>query len=98
RIYAKGDLFRALRDLRKTGKPPAAAASMRAPREAPANPSAPPDLRALAGGSLLDSILEATESEPFRPGARRDDLQSFVESVVAPHLAAAADPELPRSQ
>src|SRR5436190_1609992 len=51
------------------------------------------------GGRASQSAAPATRWKPVSIDRdNRDELQSFVESVVAPHLAAAADPELPRFQ
>ena len=41
------------------------------------------------GGSLLDSVLESTETHSAR---KRDALQDFVERAVAPHTAPREDP------
>jgi type VI secretion system protein ImpC len=64
-----------------------------APPPAPPPPASPPppDLRSITGGSLLDSVLEYTESQPVR---RHDALQEFVERAVAPHTALREDPHL----
>ncbi len=47
-----------------------------------------PDLPSLTGGSLLDSILETTESRPER---KPDPLQDFVKKAVAPHVVPRPD-------
>ncbi|HUE22726.1 MAG TPA: type VI secretion system contractile sheath large subunit [Bryobacteraceae bacterium] len=77
--------FRAVRHLLATQAPPATAAA-----PAPAPPQAP-DLPALTGGSLLDSILETTEAQPPR---QPDALREFIERAVAPHTAPREDARL----
>jgi type VI secretion system protein ImpC len=84
RIYENSEIFRTLRERRKAGKPPAPPPETRA---------AALDVRAARSGSLLDSILEESPPQPARPVSRRDDLQSFVERVTAPHLVPAEDPQ-----
>lgn len=90
RIYERIDLFRAFRQKR---------AALSAPskfREAAAAPASPPDLAALSGGSLLDSVLEGMEAQPASAAPPRDELQAFIEQSVAPHLAPRPDPQLPQ--
>jgi len=85
RIYERSEIFRTQRDQCHSGKPSALVQE--------AGSSVPLEPR--SGGSLLDSILEASEPRPPRSTRRRDDLQSFVERVTAPHLVPADDPGLP---
>jgi type VI secretion system protein ImpC len=47
---------------------------------------------ALAGGSLLDRMVDDAPSAGAAPARREDDLAAFVRQVVAPHLAAREDP------
>ena len=108
RIYQQSGLFQSLREVRRKleepstfaeaaaqirgwteGQTPPAAAVRTAPPAEPQRPAQP------SGASLLDSILEAAEHEAPTFGIR-DSLQSFVDSVVAPHVAPAENPELPR--
>jgi type VI secretion system protein ImpC len=92
-------LFQGLRELRRKLEVPAtageAAAEIRGWTRDLAPPVAPrPALP--VGGSLLDAIVDAAEPASPPPLARRGDLRSFVESVVAPHTVPAENPELPR--
>jgi type VI secretion system protein ImpC len=111
RIYQESKLFQALREVRRKLEKPAtlaeAAAEIRAWSQEPAAPAAAapappvererPALPAAASGiSLLDSILEADEPSARPPVTRRDELGSFVDRVVAPHLVPAEDADLPR--
>src|SRR5580658_2040599 len=57
----------------------------------PAPPQPKPDMRALTGGSLLDSVLETTETQPSRGP---DPLREFVARAVAPHTAPREDPRI----
>jgi len=54
----------------------------------------PPLPNAASGMSLLDSIVEAEESEVHPSVKRRDDFQAFVERAVAPFTVPAERPEL----
>jgi type VI secretion system protein ImpC len=88
RIYQQ-DVFKKLRAVRHLfAEAPAAAAP------APAPPQPPPDLAAFSGGSLLDSVLETTESRPSQAPRQRDALREFVERAVAPHTAPREDPRV----
>jgi len=68
-----------------------------------AEPSPAPESRTeatyspgLAGGSLLDDILDASEPEaPSREELPRDPLQAFIQNALAPHLAPREDPQVP---
>jgi len=95
------------RKLEKPATLAEAAAEIRAWSQEPAAPAAaapaPPVERersalpaAASGISLLDSILEADEPSARPPVTRRDELGSFVDRVVAPHLVPAEDADLPR--
>jgi type VI secretion system protein ImpC len=112
RIYQESQLFQPLREVRRKLEEPAtfaeAAAEIRAWAKEPTPPAAserisPPQKAerpalpdAGSGISLLDSIVEAAEHTRLPASMRRDDLQSFVERVVAPHTVPAENPELPR--
>ena len=112
RIYQDSPLFQELREARRKLEKPAtfaeAAAEIRAwslegnapaapaPAEPPAEAQRPALPDAASGISLLDSIVEAEEPQARPPVARRDDLRSFVERVVAPYTVPAEDPDLPR--
>ena len=112
RIYADSELFQRLREVRRKLEKPAtfaeAAAEIRAwsqgppappataRTEPPAEPERPTLPDAASGVSLLDSIVEADGPPARPPVTRRDDLRSFVESVVAPYTVPAENPELPR--
>jgi type VI secretion system protein ImpC len=112
RIYQQNSLFQALREVRRKLEQPAtfseAAAEIRAwareqappaatVRKAPPVEAQRPALPDLAPGvSLLDSIVEAAVPRAPSSVTRRGGLQSFVESVVAPHTVPAENPELPR--
>ncbi len=84
RIYQQ-DVFEKFRQVQRlpAGQAPAAATE-------PAPPQ-PPDVPALTGGSLLDSVLETTEVQPAR---HPDALREFVERAVAPHTAPREDPRI----
>ena len=88
RIYRQDvfERFRAARHLLATQAPAAAA-------PAP-SPQSPPDISALTGGSLLDSVLETTEAQPSQPPRQPDALREFIERAVAPHTAPREDPLL----
>ena len=65
----------------------------------PLTPPGPPrpvhaDIGRLTSGSVLEQALAATEGQPegSRPSRAPDELRTFVERVVEPHLVAAADP------
>ncbi len=83
RIYRQDvfEKFRAARHLPGTTATPAVA---------PAPAAEPPDVQAISGGSLLESVLETTEAQPPR---RRDALQEFVNRAVAPHTVPREDPQ-----
>jgi type VI secretion system protein ImpC len=109
RIYGKTGLFQTLCETRrKLGNPSTfaeAAAVVKgwagmpagAPPAMPPQPersAAPPDLAALTEGSLLENVLEVTESRLPPAGRRPDELQAFIEQAVAPHLVPRQDPQL----
>jgi type VI secretion system protein ImpC len=103
RLFEQAEMFGRLRDLRlRVEDPatfPAVAAELglggRSGKPAPAARSAaPPSPERLAGGSLLDQMVEETESRggEARPSRAPDELQEFVRRVTEPHLEAASDP------
>jgi type VI secretion system protein ImpC len=109
RIFEREDLFRELREARKKladaqtfkaaaremGILPAGAARSAAPTPAPApRPPSPPDAESLVSGSLLDQMIEQTEtrSSEARPSRAPDELMAFVKRVVEPHLVPGTDP------
>jgi type VI secretion system protein ImpC len=59
-----------------------------------ARPIASPSPESLAGGSLLDQMVEQTEARgsETRPSRAPDELEEFVRRVTEPHLVAASDP------
>jgi len=75
RIYQKNELFRALRDQAKNRQANRGLAQAKLPRRL---------ISRRLPAYLLDSILEVSDTGSARPVTRRDDLQSFVESVTAP--------------
>ncbi|MCE5309460.1 MAG: type VI secretion system contractile sheath large subunit [Acidobacteriales bacterium] len=111
RIFAQAEAFRTLREIRRelgdpstfreaaelvkgwTGMPATVPRSVPPPRQE--RPAPPPNLAALSGGSLLDSVLEGMEDQPDRAERPRDELQAFIEQSVAPHLAPRPNPRLP---
>ena len=111
RIYEKIELFQTLRETRrKLGHPSTfaeaaatvkgwagmpAPAPLAMPQQQPEQSAAPPDPAALAGGNLLESVLDVTESRLSPPERRPDELQAFIERAVAPHLVPRQDPQLP---
>jgi type VI secretion system protein ImpC len=108
-IYEKIELFQTFRETRhKLGNPstfaeaaalvkgwagmPATSPLAMLPQ--PERSAAPPNLAALAGGSLLEGVLDVTESQ-LPPARRRpDELQAFIEQAVAPHVVPRQDPQL----
>jgi type VI secretion system protein ImpC len=96
RLYERLPVFRALRALRRRLADPAtfaeAAGELLSPaREepAPAAPlSAPP-------ADLLEAILGGAEAAAARPVKPRDDFQSYLKEIVAPHLVPGEDPRQP---
>jgi type VI secretion system protein ImpC len=109
-IYEKIELFQTLRETRhKLGNPSTfaeAAAAVKGWAEMPATPplamppprpersAVPPDPAALAGGSLLESVLDVTESRLSPAERRPEELQAFIEQAVAPHVVPRQDPQL----
>lgn len=88
RIYQQEvfERFREARQLLATRTPaPAAPVSAPEPR---------PDVPAITGGSLLDSVLETTESQPAQAARQPDALRAFIERAVAPHTAPREDPRV----
>ena len=109
RIYQQSTLFQSLREVRRKLEEPStfaeAAAEIRGWTEEQSSPAAtarsappagPPQPALPPGASLLDSILEAAEPAAPAHGIRRDELRSFVDSVVAPYVVPAENPQLPR--
>ena len=111
RIYAQTEAFRTLREIRRElGDPstfrgaaellkgwsgiPSTEPHTVPPRQQ-VKPGPPPDLLALSGGSLLDSVVEGMEAQSAPAARPRDELQAFIEQSVAPHLAPLPDPQLP---
>jgi type VI secretion system protein ImpC len=107
RLYGQVGMFGRLRELRLRLEDPdtfaAAAAELglgaRPGRQETPAPAAQPKAGApvperLAGGSLLDQMVEQTESREgeARPSRAPDELQEFVRRVTEPHLVAASDP------
>lgn len=104
-IFQRSPMFDRLRDLRSRLSDPetfAATAdelgiSFRAqskPREPEAvRPAAAPDVSGLASESLLDAMIEESESgAPTTHRERRDEVQEFARRIAKPYAAAAADP------
>jgi type VI secretion system protein ImpC len=71
-----------------------APAFLAVPPPQPEPSAAPPDLAALAGGSLLEDVLDVTESRLSPSGPRPDGLQAFIEQAVAPHVVPRPDARL----
>lgn len=110
RVYEKVELFQTLRETRrKLGNPSTfaevaaavkgwagmpAPAPLAMPPLQPERSAVPPDLAALAGGSLLENVLDVTESRPSPAGRRPDELQAFIEHAMAPHVVPRQDPQL----
>ena len=91
RIYANQELFQALRALRARLEDPetfhAAAKELAPPPPPPRQPPAE-----ILSGSLLDQMVDATETRGATAGRSVDPLQAYVRKIVAPHLAPGADP------
>lgn len=106
RLFERAEMFGRFRELRlRVEDPatfPAVAAELgiggrgREPEKAApgARPVAPPSPQILAGGSLLDQMVEQTEAHQGEmwPSRAPDELQEFVRRVTEPHLVAASDP------
>lgn len=109
RIFERVDLFRELREAREKlahsqtfkaaaqelGILPAGAGSSTVPTPPPASRApAPPDAGSLVSGSLLDQMIEQTESRAADAKPRRapDELMEFVKRAVEPHLIPGVDP------
>lgn len=86
RIFERHPVFEQLREKRRSPGAIRTAAAEPAPRQAPT------DVPALSGGSLLDGVLDATETGAGGPSRPPDLLRDFIERAVAPHLAEPADP------
>jgi type VI secretion system protein ImpC len=109
-ICEKVELFRTLRETRrKLGNPSTfeeAAAAVKGwagmsattplamPPPQPEPSAARPDLAALAGGSLLENVLDVTESRASPARHRPDELRAFIEQAVAPHVVPRQHPQL----
>jgi type VI secretion system protein ImpC len=93
RLFEQLDLFSSLRQLRDQLQDPElfreTAEQLQAP---PARAAKAPQAASLAAGSLLDDMIEATETRS--PKARRSDpVQDFVRQIVAPHIVPKANPK-----
>ena len=109
RLFQRASIFNKLKRLRERladattfaeaaeelGLAPAATVATEPPGSLPP-PATAPDPSRLASGSLLDDMIEQTESQPSR-SQRPDELQEFIRRVVAPHLAPGADPRQPQA-
>lgn len=108
RIFEKLEAFSTLRGLRTRLEDSSSfreAAEELGLRSAPAEPppiqeAAParaPSAAGLASGSLLDEMIEQTESRVSEQGARRasDPVRAFAQRVAAQHLVNAPDPRQP---
>lgn len=110
-IYQQHEIFRPLREVRRKLNDPrtfaeaaaevAAWSGLPAPVHAgglqplPETPQKPLDLGSLTSSSLLEDILDASESRA-RPDSRaRDPLQSFLKQALGPHLQPREDRQLP---
>jgi type VI secretion system protein ImpC len=83
RIYLD-PVFEKLREARRS--PGAAQAAPTPPRR--------PDVMPLSYGSLLDDVLDASETQPVQPAHPPDALRAFIDRAVAPHLVPRPDPGL----
>ncbi|MDE3136158.1 MAG: type VI secretion system contractile sheath large subunit, partial [Acidobacteriota bacterium] len=106
RLFEQAEMFGRFRDLRLRVEDPATFPAVAAElglggrsgkSESPApasRPASPPSPESLAGGSLLDQMVEQTEERggETRPSRAPDELQEFVRRVTEPHLVAASDP------
>jgi type VI secretion system protein ImpC len=106
RLFEQAEMFSRFRELRLRVEDPATFPAVAAelglgghsgkreePEPAP-RPASPPSPESLAGGSLLDQMVEQTEARggESRPSRAPDELQEFVRRVTEPHLVAASDP------
>ncbi len=85
RIFARHDLFAALREQRRAPAPPA---------ESAPPPPPPPLPRLPAGGNLLDDILDAADPASAAPARQPDAMRDFIDRAMAPHLAPRPDARL----
>ncbi len=96
RLFEKLDLFRSLRQLRdQLGDPDAFRETADQLQPPPPSVKAP-DVVSLAKGSLLDDMIEATESRPAakRGQTRRSDpIEEYVRKIVAPHIVPKSHPK-----
>lgn len=102
RIFDRSEAFGTLREMRrKLSSPsnsPEAVSAVKKWAGLPAPPPpAPvrPDPAVPFTGSLLDAVVDAMEPRPSQVVSSRDELKSFVEQVVAPHVLPQEDPQLP---
>jgi len=108
-LFQSLDLFGGMRDLRADVANPetfgetalellgAAKAAKTAQRQAePAEPDIDSTAVALSSGSLLDELIDASESPSGRaaaPARRSDPLQKYIDDVVAQYIMPAPDPK-----
>ena len=99
-LFESLELFRGLRELRESVEDPetfrATATELMAPPE-PRHESKPqPPADFLSSGSLLDDIVEATESPTASAAApirKADPFQKYLQALVAPHIVPRPDPK-----
>jgi type VI secretion system protein ImpC len=106
RLFEQAEIFARFRELRLRVEDPATFPAVAAElgigsrgtvaekASSPVRPVGPPSPESLAGGSLLDQMVEQTEERGSgtRPSRAPDELQEFVRRVTEPHLVAASDP------
>ncbi len=85
RMFEQHPAFEKLRAERRS--PGSAVRAVQAPPPPP-----PPDIPSLTGGSFLDDVLDATETQSADPRRAPDPLRDFIERAVAPHLEPRPDP------
>ncbi len=109
-LFQRVSIFAKLRELRERlanpstfakaaeelGIAPAPAAAPETGRTSSRPRSVALDPSRLASGSLLEDLIEQSESQPAHV-QRPDELQEFIRRVVAPHLAPDADPRQPQA-
>lgn len=111
RVFQNLEVFGKLRDLRTRLQNPAtfqetakelglrSSDPAAPPRKPDASPVVAPSAARLASGSLLDEMIEQTESRVVtdRPRRPSDEVHDFAQRVVAQHLVSTPDPRQPET-
>ena len=105
RIFERLEIFGKLRDLRSRLEDPATfpeaskeiglSSGNFEPGKPETSSAVPPSSALLAGGSLLDEMIEQTETRIATARPRSDEVAEFAHRVVAQHLVDSPDPRQP---